>query len=218
VTSTVKCAVFDLDGTLVNTIRDLARSVDYTMEQCGVAPKWSEDDYISFVGDGIPALVDRAFEHKLTKDELDKALDFFAAKYKIIQNDNTYIYDGMKDELDALKNRGLKLAVVSNKPQKNAVLMVEKLFGSGYFDVICGARDDLPRKPDPSGTLEILSSLGIDAGEAIYFGDSDTDVRTAHNAGVTAVGCTWGFRSREIIASANPEYIIDSPRDISKLF
>lgn len=214
----IKCALFDLDGTLVDSSIDLCRATAYVLEQYGITPKWSDSDYISFVGNGARKLLDRAFEHKLSDEELDKALELFKSKYNVILNDNAYIYDGMKEALDELKSKGIKLAVVTNKPHKSAVIMVEALFGKGYFDYIIGATEDKPKKPDPYSANKALDFLGFKASEAIYIGDSDVDVKTANNCGAEAVACSWGFRSFESLLAASPSVIIDDPSYIPKLF
>lgn len=214
----IKCALFDLDGTLVNTAEDLGRATAYVLEVYGVEPKWTKDDYRAFVGNGAKKLLDRAFEHKLSDDELNKALEVFKKKYNEILLDNAYVYDGIKDALDFLKKKGIKLAVVTNKPHICAVKMVETLFGKGYFDVIIGATEDVAKKPDPYTANLALKRLGCSPEEAIFFGDSDVDIYTARNAGIEGVGCSWGFRSFECLFSASPSVIIDSADYIPKLF
>ena len=214
----IKCSLFDLDGTLVNTADDLGRATAYVLEVYGVEPKWTKDDYRAFVGNGAKKLLDRAFEHKLSDDELNKALEVFKKKYNEILLDNAYVYDGIKDALDFLKKKGIKLAVVTNKPHICAVKMVEALFGKGYFDVIIGATEDVAKKPDPYTANLALKRLGCSPEEAIFFGDSDVDIYTARNAGIEGVGCSWGFRSFECLFSASPSVIIDSADYIPKLF
>jgi len=214
----IKCALFDLDGTLVNTIIDLARATDFVLEKHGLKKNWNEQDYKSFVGNGARVLIDRAFEHTLNEQELDSALEEFKIKYNQILLDNIYIYDGITDALDYLKSRGIKIAVVSNKPHESAVKMVETLFGKNYFDVICGANENDPKKPDPFTANKTLKQLGCNADEAVFFGDSDVDVYTAKNAGIKSIGCSWGFRSAQCLLSAGPDSIIDSPKYIVKLF
>lgn len=213
----IKGAIFDLDGTLVNTSIDLGRATDYVLKSKGIEPKWSNDDYLRFVGNGARKLIDRAFEHKLNDDELDEALVLFKEKYNVILNDNAYIYDGILDALNELKSKGIKLAVVTNKPHQSAVIMLEKLFGKGYFDFIIGAFEDKPKKPDPYSVNIALKEIGCKPSEAIYFGDSDVDVYTAKNANIEAVACSWGFRSFESLMSASPSVIIDHPSYITKL-
>lgn len=214
----IKCAIFDLDGTLVNTLSDLGRATAYVLKAFGTEPKWTDDDYRAFVGNGAKKLLERAFEHKLTDEQLNKALDIFKAKYNEILIDNAYVYDGIKDSLDKLKDKGIKLAVVTNKPHFSALKMVESLFGKDYFDIIIGAEENVAKKPDPFTTNLVLKRLGLLPQEALFFGDSDVDIYTAKNAGLKSVGCSWGFRSRECLLFASPSLIIDSAYSIAKLF
>lgn len=214
----IKAALFDLDGTLVNTSDDLARATAKVLEHYSVNAKWTKQDYISFVGNGAKKLLDRAFEHKLSDDQLNEALEVFQNIYSEILLDNAYVYDGIRPALEKIKSYGVKLAVITNKPHLCAVKMVETLFGKGYFDIIIGATEDKPKKPDPYSAKLVLSKFGCSNDEAIFFGDSDVDIFTAKNAGIEAVGCSWGFRSFECLFSASPSIIIDSPDYIPKLF
>lgn len=214
----IKAALFDLDGTLVNTAEDLGRATASVLESYGVEAKWTKEDYISFVGNGARKLLDRAFEHKLSDEELTKALELFQVKYNEMLLDNAYVYDGVREALDKIREMGVKLAVVTNKPHKCAVKMVETLFGKDYFNVIIGATEDVAKKPDPYTANLALKKLDCPPGEAIFFGDSDVDIYTAKNAGIESVGCSWGFRSFACLFSASPSVIIDSPDYIPKLF
>lgn len=214
----IKAALFDLDGTLVNTAEDLGRATASVLESYGVEAKWTKEDYISFVGNGARKLLDRAFEHKLSDEELTKALELFQEKYNEMLLDNAYVYDGVREALDKIREMGVKLAVVTNKPHKCAVKMVETLFGKDYFNVIIGATEDVAKKPDPYTANLALKKLDCPPGEAIFFGDSDVDIYTAKNAGIESVGCSWGFRSFACLFSASPSVIIDSPDYIPKLF
>lgn len=213
----IKCALFDLDGTLVDTAKDLGRATAWVLEQLGREPKWKDSDYRAFVGNGARLLLDRAFEHSLSESELDEALELFKVRYNEILLDNAVVYDGIKDALDFLKSKNIKLAVVTNKPHQSAVLMVESLFGKNYFDFIIGAVEDKPKKPDPYAGKLALERLGCKGSEAVFFGDSDVDVYTAKNLGAEAVACSWGFRSFENLFAAGPSVIIDNPGYISKL-
>lgn len=213
----IKCALFDLDGTLVDTSIDLGRATDFVLETYGRETKWTDTDYRKFVGNGARKLLDRAFEHTLDDKELDKALEIFKEKYNEILLDNAHLYDGIKDALDSLKNQGIKLAVITNKPHQSAVKMVTTLFGENYFDYVVGANEEKPKKPDPWGVIEALEKLGVKAEDAIYFGDSDIDVYTAKNAGVESVACSWGYRSFECLLASAPSVIIDKPSYIPKL-
>ncbi|MBE6720680.1 MAG: HAD family hydrolase [Ruminococcaceae bacterium] len=213
----IKCAVFDLDGTLVNTIDDLGNTCNFLIEKYGYKYVWNKNDYKKFVGNGAKKLVERAFGGKLSGDELERIYAEFKVIYERTMLDNAYAYEGIKEQLDILKSKGIKLCVVTNKPNIAAQGMVEHFFGKGYFDVISGVVDGKPTKPDPYTTLLALKSVGCLPDEAIYFGDSNVDMRTARNAGIEAVGVTWGFRSFEELFAENPSVIIDKPEYISKL-
>ena len=216
--SKIKCAVFDLDGTLVNTIDDLAAACNRLIAQYGFDAQWSKADYKKFVGNGAKKLVERAFAGTLSETELNKRYNEFKVIYNQIKLEHAYAYPGIKEQLAILKEMGVKLCVVTNKPNEAARDMVEHLFGKRYFDVVIGSSDGVPTKPDPTTTLAALSNVVCKPKEAIYFGDSDVDMMTAKNAGIEAVGVSWGFRSFEELFSQHPSVILDEPRYISKLF
>ena len=214
----IKCAVFDCDGTILNTITDLGNACDFLIGKYGFCAKWSEDDYKQFVGNGMKKLVERAFKHTLSESELEERLKEFKAYYNEHMLDNTRPYDGIAEQLKILKDKGIKLCVVTNKAEPEAIRIIEMLFGKGTFDVIIGQRDNMPVKPDPTGVFEALKEVGCTAEESLYFGDSNVDIKTAENAKIKAVGVTWGFRSYEELSARSPFKIIDKTEDISKLF
>ena len=216
--SNIKCAVFDLDGTLVNTIDDLANCCNILLKKYGYDYTWTEADYKRFVGNGAKKLVERAFGGKLNDNELDRIFSEFKPLYEKTMLDNAYAYVGIKEQLENLKSKGIKLCVVTNKPNVAAQGMVEHIFGKGYFDCISGVVDGKPTKPDPYSTRLALETVGCAPDEAIFFGDSNVDMQTAKNAGIEAVGVTWGFRTFEELFAEHPSVIIDEPKYISKLF
>ena len=213
-----KCAIFDLDGTLVNTIDDLGLATDYVLEQYGRTPKWTQADYKKLVGNGAKKLVERAFEHQLSPEQLEEAYAMFKVKYNAVKMDHAHAYPGIQAALDDLKTRGIRLGVVTNKPAEAARGMVEQIFGKDYFDVVIGATDDLPKKPDPTTVRMALKALGCTAKEAMYFGDSDVDMITGRNAGIETIGVSWGFRSFGELFAQHPAAIIDDPSHIPSLF
>lgn len=213
----IKCAVFDLDGTLVNTIDDLGNCCNTLLKKYGYDYNWNGSDYKRFVGNGAKKLVERAFNNKLTEDELNSIYAEFKVLYSATMLNNAYAYDGIKEQLDILRSKGIKLCVVTNKPNDAARGMVEHIFGKGYFDFISGVVDGKPTKPDPYSTLLALEKVGCKPDEAIYFGDSNVDMQTAKNATIEAVGVTWGFRSFEELFAEHPSLIIDEPKYICKL-
>ena len=214
----IKCAVFDLDGTLINTITDLGNACNYVMAKHGFEVSWTEADYKKFVGNGMKKLVERAFKHSLTDEQLSEYLAEFMAYYDKTKLDNTDAYDGIKEQLSILKEKGILLAVVTNKAEEAAVKIIEYIFGKGVFDVIVGQRAGLPTKPSPDGVFLALKEMGCTPEEAIYFGDSNVDMQTAENANVKAIGVTWGFRTYEELRAHSPAFIIDNPKEISQLF
>ena len=213
-----KCAVFDLDGTLINTITDLANTTEYIMKRHGFEAHWSEADYKSFVGNGIKKLIERAFRHTLSEQELEDYFSEFKEYYNIHMLDNTKPYDGITEQLKILRDNGIKMCVITNKAEPAAIGLIEQLFGKGLFDIIIGQRDGLALKPAPDGVFAALEALSVKQEEAIYFGDSNVDMQTAKNASLTAVGVTWGFRSKAELEKEGANIIIDSPARISELF
>lgn len=214
----IKCAIFDLDGTLVDTIDDLSGACEILLKKYNFESKWTIDDYRAFVGNGAKKLVKRAFNNTLDENQLQSRYEEFKSIYNEIKLNNAHAYDGIEEQLQILKSKGVKLAVVTNKPNEAAVSMVEHIFGENFFDIIVGCVDGVPTKPDPTSTISVLKTLGCSADEAIFFGDSEVDVQTAKNADIEAVACSWGFRSFQQLFSENPSVIIDEPQYISKLF
>ncbi len=214
----IKAIIFDLDGTLVNTIDDLKRACDIVLKEYGRDYDWSIADYKKFVGNGIKKLVERAFDHTLNPEELDEAFRKVSTVYNRIKLDNAHAYDGIKEQLALLKEKGLKLAVVTNKPDNAAKDMVYHIFGKDTFDFISGAVEGIPHKPAPDSTIRALEAIGCTAKEALFFGDSNVDMQTAKNAGIKPIGVTWGFRSKEELEKENPFAIISKTSDIIKQF
>lgn len=212
------CAVFDLDGTLVNTIDDLAGSADYTLKHYGIKSQWNLSDYKKFVGNGVAKLVERAFDGRINETLLPEAIDIFKKRYAQTLCDHAYIYEGIKNVLDSLKEKGVTLCVCTNKPHDSAVKMLDKLFGESYFDVIIGQKEGVPKKPEPHMVLTALQKAEKSTEDAVYFGDSDVDMITARRAGIDSVGVTWGFRSFSELFEQQPTLIIDEPEYILKLF
>ncbi len=214
----IKCVIFDLDGTLVNTITDLGLACDYLLEKKGIKPVWSENDYKQFVGNGAKLLVERAFDGTLNSKELEEQYALFKIKYNEIKMDHAHIYKGMYETVEKIKNLGIKTAVCTNKPHTAAKGMVETLFGKDFFDVIVGAADDMPKKPDPAMANKILEKISVLPAECVWIGDSSVDMESAVHLGCKSIAVTWGFRSRESLQKYHPALVADSPEDILKFF
>lgn len=214
----IKVCIFDLDGTLVRTQESIARPVNMTLEYFGL-PAQRVEAFNYFAGDGLKNALRRALIASGDTDasHLEEGFPMCRAW---MQEDPCYHaepYEHVVQALDELKRCGVKIAVLSNKPHESAVSVVETIFGKGLFDHIQGQTDSVPIKPDPSGVYQILERFGADRSECLYFGDTNTDMLTAHNAGVTAVGVTWGFRPRSELEEYKADILIDSAEEIPGL-
>ena len=210
--------IFDLDGTLLNTIGDLAVGCDHMLTLRGL-PTHTYEQYCSFVGNGILRLVERALpeEHRNEATVL-RLREYFVPYYDAHNCDLTHPYDGISELLQALKAAGHTLAVASNKYQAATEKIVAQLF-PGIFDVVLGERDGVPRKPDPQIVYDILSTVNyqLSTENCLYIGDSLVDAETAKAAKATLVLCTWGFCTEEQLATAQPNYMIYHPSEILQI-
>lgn len=208
----IKAVVFDLDGTLLNTLTDLAASCNRALLQMG-RPARTEEEIKSFIGNGARLLCNRLVGLDAPTEVVDECLRLFQADYNIHLNDNTAPYPGIMDMLKTLKENGVACAVVSNKYDAATRAICQLHFGD-LIDAAIGEGNGISKKPCPDGTNKALSLMGVTAAEALYVGDSDTDVETAHNANLFCTGVTWGFRSRQVLEMAGAESIIDSPEEL----
>ena len=207
--------IFDLDGTLINSIFDLADAVNDSLSELGY-PTHDTDKYYKFVGNGSVKLIERALpEHHRSAEDIAQLHTLFSVKYQSCCLNKTAPYNGITNVLGKLKASGIKLAVASNKPDKFTKFIIDNIFGAETFDCILGKRDGFPTKPDPQIIYDILKATGItDRNEALVVGDSDVDVLTAHNAGIECIGCDWGFRGEQELKEAGTDYLAFEPNDI----
>lgn len=209
----IKAVLFDLDGTLVNSLADLADSTNFALEKLGFPPHETEE-YKYLVGDGIPKLIERALpEDAKTEENKTKCLELFMARYREHYFDKTAAYDGIKNLLSALRSKGFKIAVISNKAQEMAQKVVDKVFGD-MFDTVAGKREGYKTKPDPALTLEVAKELGVSPENCVLIGDSGMDMAAAVNAKIIGIGVLWGFRTEEELRLNGAEYIASSPAQI----
>lgn len=215
--SSLKAVIFDLDGTVLDTVDDLTDAVNAALEKRGY-PKRTQEEVMSFVGNGTLKLIERALPEGHKDEETAKAVHLdFGEHYAHHFADKTKPYPQIPELLNKLKAKGYKLAVFSNKPDRFTKELIEMFF-PGIFDIVTGNSDQTPRKPDPTGEYNILAKFGISPFEALHVGDSDTDVKTAHNAGVMVLACTWGYRSKEALMAADADFIVEDVSDMENFF
>ena len=207
--------VFDLDGTLSDSIHSIKYCADQAVADFGYGP-FSEQQYKYFVGDGAANLIKRALAAGGDTDGIHFEEAF--SKYREIFRENCMYrvepYEGIRELLAALKEKKIKIAVLSNKPHAETVNVIETLFGKDYFDVIQGQKENVAIKPSPEGVFQILEQLGLTANDILYLGDTSTDMRTGKSAGAFTVGALWGFREREELEENHADAIIEHPLDL----
>ena len=210
----MKAIIFDLDGTLLDTIDDIADSMNIVLEKYGL-PAQKVEDYNYFVGDGAVVLAERSAPNAHTANVTASQLaDEYRAIYYAKQADKTVPYDGMPELLSALVERGIKLAVLTNKAHPAALEVMSHFFPTIHFDAIIGARPEYPLKPNPAGVHEILNFLKLSPEEVLYVGDTDTDMQTAVAAGLKSVGVLWGFRNEKELLDNGADIIVTHPLEI----
>lgn len=214
----MKCraVIFDLDGTLLDTLDDLADALNHVLQDRGF-PTHATDAFRDFIGDGSAMLVSRALPPEERSDALAAdCLAAFRGQYSSNWNKKTQPYDGVSELLDALTANSIEMAVYTNKPQHFADLCIEEFLSGWKFAVILGQREGAPMKPDPEGPREIARRLDIPAQAFLYLGDSGVDMRTAVNAGMFPVGALWGFRSENELRDSGAAEVIGRPAQLLK--
>lgn len=213
-----QCCIFDLDGTLLNTIHALTYTTNRVLERFGLGPA-DESHVMLFVGNGYRKQMERALIYCGDKElkHLEEAQTIYMeefAKYCMYQ---VAPYEGITELLAFLKSQRIKIAVLSNKPHERTVENIYHVFGRGYFDLVAGEREGIPRKPDPTGALMIAEQLGVRPSQCLYLGDTNTDMETGIAAGMDTVGVTWGFRARQELESFRPRYVVDHPGEVIEI-
>ena len=209
----IKAIFFDLDGTLADSLKDLADATNYAIGTFGY-PAREVEQYKYYAGDGMPKMIERALPDIPDKPQAVQAvLPVFLKYYGEHYCDNTLPYRGAVELIDALRLRGLKVAVVTNKAQEMADKVVSKLYGN-RFDLILGKREGIPAKPDPTAALIAMDMLGVKPEECVFVGDSKMDVMTGVNSGAYPVGVLWGFRERSELTDGGAKSIISAPEEL----
>lgn len=212
-----KLAIFDLDGTLLNTIEDLGHAANHALQAHGY-PTHSIASYPFFVGNGVRRLIERVLpEDARTEATIDRLLITFKEYYNDHNTDYTKPYEGIPELLSLLSSRGVAIAVASNKYQAATEKLISHFFPTLSFIAVEGQKEGVPVKPDPSIVFEILAKAKTPKADTIYIGDSGVDMETARRACVDSVGVTWGFRPEKELVENHADTIVNSPGDIAKL-
>lgn len=210
-----QAVVFDLDGTLINSLGDIAGSANWALGQLGL-PKHDVEAYRYFIGNGADVLMERALGDAAA--ELGaKGLELFLGHYAEHSMDVTRVYAGVGALLDAVSRRGLPMAILTNKPQAATEDVVKTLLGRWKWSVVWGHREGIAKKPDPAGALGIATELNVAAKDCVFVGDSAPDMLTAKGAGMMAVGVLWGFRERAELLENGADHLIEKPAELVKL-
>lgn len=213
----MKACIFDLDGTLTDTLESLTYSVAETLKEMGLNPITPEECR-SFVGNGAKVLMEKALKAAgdAGGDRLDVGMEIYGRIFDANCTYHVTPYEGIRGMLKELKKRGIRLGVLSNKPHRQTVKVVREIFGEDVFDRVQGQQEGIARKPDPEGVYCLMKALEASKEECLYVGDSEVDIRTGKNAKVRTIGVSWGFRSREVLESVGAEAIIDAPGELLK--
>lgn len=212
---TTPAVLFDLDGTLLDSLEDIGDAMNAVLAARG-HPTHSMRAYQALVGEGARELARRALPAD-ARSQIDDVLAAYKAHYRANLVVKSKPYEGIPALLEALSRRSIPMAVVTNKPHDVAVDIVARVFSSGTFAIVIGQRDGYPHKPDPSGALSVARELGVEPARAFFVGDTDTDMRTARNAAMRAIGVTWGFRDRAELETHGADVIVEHPEEIERL-
>jgi len=210
-----KAAVFDMDGTLIDSLADMTSSVNRILAGAGY-PLRTKDEIRQFVGNGAKLLVRRSLPETVSDGEAERLFNLYKKDYQEHLLDETLPYSGIPSLLEKLKAHGIRLAVLSNKPHASAVRICDTLF-PGLFEIAWGDRPNVPKKPDPTAVWSALEEMGVSKDKAVYIGDSETDIRTAKNAGLCSVGVLWGFRDEKVLTAEKPNYLCRSIGELEKI-
>lgn len=211
-----KLCIFDLDGTLINSLPTIAYYVNLALSEVGLEPI-DEERYKYFAGDGKKKLISRALAYcgGDTKEDLEKVVESYDAHYEADTMYLTKAYDGVEELISHLKKRDTKIAICSNKPH-NVVCDIARLIFDGSIDFVHGQKETVPTKPAPDSVFTIMDKLGIEKDECIFVGDTNVDIQTAKNAGIKSIGVLWGFRDEKELKDARADIIVSHPLEILK--
>ncbi len=211
----IKLCIFDLDGTVLDTVHTIAYYGNYALRKHGIDPI-DDKEYNYFAGNGAVNLIKRAlrFRDALTDETFEKVFADYNTAYNADTSYLTAPFDGIQETLVAIKAQGIQMAILSNKPHFATCSVITSLFGEGYFDCVYGQREDVPIKPDPTAVYGIMEECNAKAEECLYIGDTGTDMKTGKNANLCTVGVTWGFRGKEELLESGADMIIEKPAQL----
>ena len=208
-----QAVIFDMDGTLIDSLEDMLDSVNAVFAREGY-PLRNLEQIRQAVGNGAALLISRNLPPQTSEEEEERILQLYKQEYSRRLTVKTRVYDGILPMLQTLKNSGVSLGVLSNKPHDAAVTICQELFPN-LFDLVWGDRDGIPKKPDPTALLDAIRQLGASPASTAYVGDSQTDIQTAQNAGVYGVGVSWGFRPRQVLEAQGADVICDDAQQLA---
>ncbi len=211
-----KGIIFDLDGTLLNSLVDIADAVNFVLEKYQF-PIYDFETYKQFIGNGIEVLARKALEPNILESDFIPYFEEIKASYKQRQNTKTAPYSGITDLLIELNSRNVKIAILSNKPHEFVEPTVKRYFPNIKFDIMLGSRENVERKPNPIAVYEILEYLQLEKKDCFFVGDTATDIITGKNSGIESIGVLWGFRGKEELLKAGANYIVKYPSEIIDL-
>ena len=211
----MKACIFDLDGTLTNTLESMTYSVNLTLEEMGLS-KITKDQCRLFVGNGARVLMEKSLKAAGDTDasRIEEGMEIYG---RIFDRNCTYHvtpYEGIPEMLKALKDKGIQMAVLSNKPDRQTVKVVKAIFGEELFDYAQGQKEGIRRKPEPDGVWYLMEQMHVSKEECLYIGDSEVDAATGRNAGLKTIGVLWGFRDRKTLETAGADDLIDRPDEL----
>jgi phosphoglycolate phosphatase len=216
-TTNIKAVAFDLDGTLLDTLNDIAGSANRVLREAGL-PEHPVADYRYFVGEGLQRLIERITpEGKRDRETIAGLAAAFREDYGRNWKTTTRLYEGIDALLDGLQEKGIKLGVISNKPHEFTLICVREFLGGWTFQAVLGQQEGRARKPDPAPAYETARLLGVGTAEILYVGDTATDMETARAAGMVPVGALWGFRTREELLAAGARHLAEAPPEVLDL-